>query len=181
MTEDGQMKRKGFTMIELLVVMGVATILLSMMLPSFNTSRNTARADNVITNMSNLAAAFQMAYADNPDKFRNAPVNESNSNNRGGKRLSADVVSAYVDNFHAEDGSKYDFVFFDGVMSSDRYGWWVRYKLTGDTSELRTELADRIVSSPALGIYSYKTEGNISIADKKNIISGNLYLILKAR
>ena len=181
MTEDMTMKREGFTLVELLVVMVVITILLAMFLPSFNTSRTSARADNVITNMSNLAAAFQMAYADNPDKFRNAPVNEYNSYNSGGKRLSADVVAAYVDNFHAEDGSKYDFVFFDGVMSSDRYGWWVRYKLDGDTTELRTELADRIVSNPALGIYSYKTEGRIVVADKANIISGNLYLILKAR
>ena len=66
-------------------------------------------------------------------------------------------------------------------VKGNRYGWWVRYKLDGDTTELRTELADRIVSNPALGIYSYKTEGRIVVADKANIISGNLYLILKAR
>ena len=172
--------RKGFTMIEVLIVVSVLAVLLTMMIPSHRSAEVAARANMVITKMSNLAVAFQMAYSDNPDKFRNAPVNESNSYNSGGKRLSADVVAAYVDNFHAEDGSKYDFVFYS-VKGEKRYGWWVRYKLDGDTTELRTELADRIVSNPALGIYSYKTEGRIVVADKANIISGNLYLILKAR
>jgi prepilin-type N-terminal cleavage/methylation domain-containing protein/prepilin-type processing-associated H-X9-DG protein len=60
-------RRKGFTLIELLVVIAIIGILASMVFPVFARARESARKAVCLSNVKNIALAFQMYLADNND------------------------------------------------------------------------------------------------------------------
>jgi prepilin-type N-terminal cleavage/methylation domain-containing protein/prepilin-type processing-associated H-X9-DG protein len=62
-------KSKGFTLIELLVVIAIIGILASMVFPVFARARESARKAVCLSNVKNIALAFQMYLADNNDTF----------------------------------------------------------------------------------------------------------------
>jgi len=59
--------RKGFTLIELLVVIAIIGILAAMVFPVFARARESARKVVCLSNVKNIALAFQMYLADNND------------------------------------------------------------------------------------------------------------------
>ena len=163
------MRRKGITMLEILIVIMVIALMLTMMLLSFKSSEITARANNVITNMINISIAFTVAYAQNPESF----------DVKKGTEHDLDYIAEYLDNLKAEEKSNYRLIYYDGSQGKpDFKGWWVRYNLESD-SGIRAELDERINMESTLGILSYNSR--IQYADTKNITSGNKYLIRKAR
>ena len=169
-----RIKSNAYTLIELLIVIAAIAILLTITVLSLKTAENSAKANKIITSMLNIKMAFQVAYINNQDTFDKAKDNYTN-----GKLLELSTISKYLDNMNAADAGKYQLLYYN--KSGDRKGWWVRYTFGNDSYELRSELADRIFNEPELGILSYKSEGNIGGADKKNIASTNLYLIMKIR
>ena len=64
-------KRKGFTLVELLIVIVVIGILSAMMMLSSNEAVSSAKANNIIANLRNLKTAALAWYADNPDYVNN--------------------------------------------------------------------------------------------------------------
>ena len=60
-------RRKGFTLIELLVVIAIIGILAAMVFPVFARARESARKAVCLSNMKNIALAFQMYLADSND------------------------------------------------------------------------------------------------------------------
>ncbi len=60
-------RRRGFTLIELLVVIAIIGILASMVFPVFARARESARRAVCLSNVKNIALAFQMYLADNND------------------------------------------------------------------------------------------------------------------
>jgi len=60
-------RRRGFTLIELLVVIAIIGILASMVFPVFARARESARKAVCLSNVKNIALAFQMYLADNND------------------------------------------------------------------------------------------------------------------
>jgi len=60
-------KRRGFTLIELLVVIAIIGILAAMVFPVFARARESARKAVCLSNVKNIALAFQMYLADNND------------------------------------------------------------------------------------------------------------------
>ena len=176
--------RAGYTIIELLIAIAMIAALFTVTTFSVTASENSAKADKIITNMINIKTAFLAAYMHDREKFDNAPNNYTN-----GKLLEISALDKYLDNMKAADKSKYQLVYYH-KNAEERNGWWVRYKLEGDSYELRYELADRAISRAdktntygqlIMDLRSYKTEGNIGVADRKNIASGNKYLIMKMR
>jgi prepilin-type N-terminal cleavage/methylation domain-containing protein len=57
-------KRKGFTLIELLVVIAIIGILAAMLFPVFARARESARKIQCLSNVKNIALAFQMYFTD---------------------------------------------------------------------------------------------------------------------
>jgi len=70
------MRKKGFTLIELLVVIAIIAILAAMLFPVFARARESARKIQCLSNIKNIAMAFQMYLVDY-DRF---PPAETNAN-----------------------------------------------------------------------------------------------------
>jgi len=62
-------RSRGFTLIELLVVIAIIGILAAMVFPVFARARESARKAVCLSNVKNIALAFQMYLADNNDAF----------------------------------------------------------------------------------------------------------------
>lgn len=64
--------RKGFTLVELLIVIVIIGILAAAMMLSSGSATASAEASNIISNLRGLKAASVMLYADSMDTFMNA-------------------------------------------------------------------------------------------------------------
>ena len=69
-----EMTRKGFTLVELLIVIVVIGILSAMMMLSSTEAVASAKANNIVSNLRNMKTAVLSYYADNMDLFAKTPT-----------------------------------------------------------------------------------------------------------
>ena len=77
------------------------------------------------------------------------------------------------------DRDKYSFEYYSSTEASDKRGWWIRYSLENDDSNLRQELQDTMTLKPELGILV--SNGLIENADSGDITNTSSYIIMKAQ
>src|SRR5882724_3461316 len=64
--------RRGFTLVELLVVIGIIALLVSILLPALNKAREDAKRVRCLSNERQLVMAWQMYASDNKGHFAGA-------------------------------------------------------------------------------------------------------------
>jgi general secretion pathway protein G len=110
--------RKGFTLVELLIVIVIIGILAAAMMLSSGSATASAEASNIVTDLRSMKAAALMLYADSMDEF-----------NTGFTGVTVDHLAPYMDNptkFAAIAGTRpYKFTIDGGTNK-----WWVGYNLT---------------------------------------------------
>ena len=128
-------KYKGFTLIEILIVLVVIGILSSMMVIASNESTTTAKASTIVSNLRNFSMAAMAYYTDNVDHLTS----------------DSDLTAEVKDYLHNEgkiiDGEKY-FV----VRDTEKKIWWAKYKLDDkDNDRVREKLSGRAESANLIG------------------------------
>ena len=129
-------KRKGFTLVELLIVIVVIGILSAMMMLSSTEAVSSAKAAKIINDLRNLKTAALAWYADNLDYVESNEFKDLYSN--------TDAILKYLGN----EGVKGDYEFSDANNAYDKdpqkakMTWFVWWKVDDDKGVLR-KLANR--------------------------------------
>ena len=156
-------KRKGFTLVELLIVIVVIGILSAMMMLSSTEAVTSARASNIVSNLRNFKTAALAYYVDNMDKATagSASAWESMYISATGTG-SMDIVAKYMNNNTASTGgSTPDSTLTNyGIACSATGNWFVFYKFpTGDQSRIKEKIKGRAQS---VGIYGATDGKNLA-------------------
>lgn len=163
------MKRKGFTLVELLIVIVVIGILSAMMMMSSSEAVSSARASTITTNMRNLQTAALAYWADNMNKFNKSnpdkPLFEPTNEAKG-------VLNYLKD----DENSKIDYSGYTLEVSNtgDTEGnWYIVYTFNagrGDNSRVKEKVQGRAAS---LGLMKAMSE------DVYDGIAEKLYVLVR--
>lgn len=131
--------RKGFTLVELLIVIVIIGVLAAAMLLSTGSATASAKASTIISDLRSMKSAILLLYADSMD---NMPAVNTLITANG-----AEGLKKYIDN-----AEKYKTT--AGYEIAESGGkWFIGYdtdKLGSDKGEVREKLADKAVS---VGLY----------------------------
>ena len=67
--EESEMRKRGFTLVELLVVIGIIAVLLSLLIPSLSRAREQAKRATCAANLHSVSQAFISYAAENDETF----------------------------------------------------------------------------------------------------------------
>lgn len=129
------MKRKGFTLAELLIVIAIIGVLSSMMMVSGSSAANTARASKIVEGFNSVSGALLMYYTNNADACDDGTKDEeaivkgiATYLKDGGNSVEADTKA---------QAGKYHF------SIEDDKSWWLTYTLPDDDTDVGTILKDK--------------------------------------
>ena len=142
------MKRKGFTLVELLIVIVVIGILSAMMMLSSTEATTSAKASNIVSNLRNLKTAALAYYTDHMDEFTANPALEitAEKNKEILKYLSGNKDGTNITDIEHYKGTR---------SATDGNSWWVVYEITGSAAEqegIKKKLTGRAKSLGLKGV-----------------------------
>ena len=132
------MKRKGFTLVELLIVIGVIGILSSMAMMGGSEATNIANANKIIDEFKIISAAMNLYYADNRQAIDGFKVSNANSDVR--KTILTGLVNYMknTDSIVIDEATQGKYYF-----SIEGEEWWLTYQLAVKNSKVAKILANK--------------------------------------
>jgi prepilin-type N-terminal cleavage/methylation domain-containing protein/prepilin-type processing-associated H-X9-DG protein len=117
-------RTRGFTLIELLVVIAIIGILAGMVFPVFARARESARKAVCLSNVKNIALAFQMYLADNNDTFppsehRQEVIDYFQGNPGGGDKWTDPDETCHMSIYHANPYLRFPVVLDEYVKNRE--------------------------------------------------------------
>lgn len=167
-------KHKGFTLIELFIVVIVIAILMTFMMFSMRESETAAQANKIIMSLGSINMAAQMFYINSADELGKMTGEEKASWFNSHRQY---IINKYIsEGMNTSERAKYDVVY-----DPDTGAWYARYYIgtAGATSKLRYELMDRVLNENELSnILGYDgTSIKLKTAGKYN--RQNPYIIIR--
>ncbi|MGQ9730471.1 MAG: type II secretion system protein [Candidatus Zipacnadales bacterium] len=125
------MRQRGFTLIELLVAIAISAILASILFPAFSRARAKARQSACLSNLRQLATAFEMYTNDYDELYPGATNGEGGSGVWGGWVWYADFGTPSSGYFDVRRGALFPYLKNSQVYScpDDRTGSGCSYEL----------------------------------------------------
>ena len=147
MRRTNKIKRQGFTLVELLIVIVVIGILSAMMMLSSTEATTSARASNIVTNLRNLKTAALAYYTDNLDTY-NSSLKLSGSSGEDNLKNLVKYLKAGGNVSTTGLDSEFDGYVF--VNDSGAKAWFVGYTKATD-ARIQEKLKGRAASVQLLG------------------------------
>ncbi len=133
-------KREGFTLVELLIVIVVIGVLSAMMMLSSTEAVSSAKAADIVSDLRNLKTAALAYYADNLDAVGETNFTITTATNNVANDTKRKAILKYMNNENVDTGYKFAqndnkewFVYYDGSNVSTANGK-VNEKLVGRAS-----------------------------------------------
>ena len=168
--------RKGFTLIEMLIVIVVIGVLIAMMMFSSTEAESSARVQNIINNLNQIAKAVNSWYFDNLDRIvknneGHQQITDTNRKNPMAFKVFAqkysEEITKYLNNGkYIKLTGKEDTTIKAGdyiLIDCDYKFWYICYD-TGSDTRLQSKLAGKAVST---GLFRLGSNSN-SIKDNVN-------------
>jgi len=145
--------RRGFTLVELLIVIIIIGILAGAMMLVAGTSRDSAEASRIISDLRNMKAASLMWMADNP-----STVKKTEWQTLGDNQSNLDKLNKYLDRPLIDQSHPYKFVVQTrtipavGTTPAQQYeAWLLGYKVSDLRDGVKKNLAKQAQSAGLFG------------------------------
>ena len=171
-------KRRGFTLVELLIVIVVIGILSAMMMFSSTEAVSSAKASNIVSNLNIMKKAVIAWYTDNYHRVKEEAWS--------GKKTAYKVDGYFLGEFVKDKGGEKEFQRYfssgksvkitkdnytkegDFFLATEGADWYVGYDV-GSNMSVREKLAGRAKTSGLLGGTKKKDKNGKDIADTETI------------
>ena len=137
MKNNRSIRREGFTLVELLIVIVVIGILSAMMMLSSTEAVSSARASNIVSNLRNLKTAALSWYIDSLDDLPSTLTDATHM----------PFVKKYLSNSTNSDLADYHIV---GASNNGNYEWFIYCDKSKIDSNVRSKLKSRAASTGLL-------------------------------
>ena len=155
-----EIKRRGFTLVELLIVIVVIGILSAMMMLSSTEAVSSARASNIISNLRNLKTAALAWYVDSLDVVEASGFTLKDADH-------FKFVKHYLNNDTASDLTDYH------IGENSIKQWFVYYDKSKVDANVRLKLKGRAASTGLLKDTASTTANQYDGTDK------NVYMLIR--
>ena len=155
--KNGNMKRKGFTLVELLIVIVVIGILSAMMMMSSTEATTSAKVTAIVSNLRNLKTAGLAFYTDHMDDVANDKITDTELND------STTGVWAYLSAGDAIPDMEQYHIRKTASGGKDTGGWYITYNIKGSAAETASIKKKLLGRTNSLGLLQATSKTSVQV------------------